>query len=85
MFWIILHKIKYLWLHIVINDQERELMENKGMFFLRVKFKLINIERLMDTENHYLANTMVIIIVGKNNCEILSWVGKSTMVSKIFS
>lgn len=42
------------------------------MFFLRVKFKLINVERLMDTENHYLANTMVIIIVGKNNCEILS-------------
>lgn len=55
------------------------------MFFLRVKFKLINVERLMDTENHYLANTTVIIIVGKNNCEILSWVGKSTMVSKIFS
>lgn len=46
--WIIIHKIKYSRLHTVVNDQESELMENKGMFFLRV----IQINRCRKNDGH---------------------------------
>ena len=50
-----------------INSQASELIVKKGEFFPIVGFKLINAARIMDTEIHYLTNTMITIIVGKNN------------------
>lgn len=32
-------------------------MNKKEAFFLRVEFKLMNVERMMDIDNHNLANT----------------------------
>lgn len=55
------------------------------MFFLTVEFKLINIERMLDREKSLFGKYYDVIIVGKNDCEMLSRVGKSIMVSKIFS
>lgn len=36
----------------------------------------MDVERMMDIENHNLAATTVITVAGKNNWGMLNWVGK---------
>lgn len=51
-------------------------MGEKVQFFLTVEFQLINVERMMEIENHHLANTIEIFIVGKNHQWILKISGQ---------
>lgn len=50
----------------------------KDQFFLAVEFHLISVERMMEIEDHHLANTMVLNAVGKHQQQMLKLVAKCT-------
>lgn len=47
-------------------------MEEKGKLFLTAEFQLIEVEEIMETENHHLVNTTVIF-----SSKIYQWMLKS--------
>lgn len=55
------------------------------MLFM-VEFLLMNVEEMMEIQDHHLANTTVIFVVGKTHGWTLKLVGfESTMRNKIFT
>ena len=60
-------------------------MEDERKLFLTEEHQLINIEGMMELENHCLATTSTIIISKKNHQWVLILVGKSVMKNTTFT